>query len=65
SPCIRLNDDVLREVFIHCISGPERCFVLGEEHSIRKAPQLSVSRVCSSWRDIALLTPQLWNKISI
>ncbi|KIL61976.1 hypothetical protein M378DRAFT_166313 [Amanita muscaria Koide BX008] len=68
-PCIRLNADVLREIFIHCVSDPENnpaYFVLdGRKRSIRELPQLSVSRVCSLWRHAALLTPQLWNNIRI
>ncbi|KIL63990.1 hypothetical protein M378DRAFT_11744 [Amanita muscaria Koide BX008] len=86
SPCSRLmNDDVLREIFIHCIihggnsytdyycKNISTCFAVAtypsflDSHkpSIRKYPQLSVSHVCSSWRDIALLTPQLWDNIRI
>ncbi|KIL59618.1 hypothetical protein M378DRAFT_14734 [Amanita muscaria Koide BX008] len=79
SPCSRLNDDILREIFIHCIIIHTRsytdpyckaisiCFAVASyyELSIRNPPQLSVSQVCSSWRDIALLTPQLWDNICI
>ncbi|KAM6493876.1 hypothetical protein JOM56_010237 [Amanita muscaria] len=75
SPCSRLNDDVLREIFIHCIIRssytdyyyPEKVFRVGYHHkqSICEHPQFSLSQVCSSWRDIALLTPQLWDSISI
>ncbi|KAM6489465.1 hypothetical protein JOM56_015098 [Amanita muscaria] len=62
SPCMRLNDDVLREIFIH----EHACFVPDyPKPSIRDLPQLSVSRVCSLWRHIALLTPQLWSEICI
>ncbi|KAM6502926.1 hypothetical protein JOM56_002903 [Amanita muscaria] len=65
----RLNDDVLREIFIRCIYAPQNlstCFVVGDStSSIRNFPQLGVSRVCSSWRHVALLTPQLWNNIMI
>ncbi|KIL68763.1 hypothetical protein M378DRAFT_8219 [Amanita muscaria Koide BX008] len=78
SPCGRLNDDVLREIFIHCIISDSyihyynqnisHLFTVGgsgPKHPIRQLPQLSVSQVCSSWRDIALLTPQLWDNIWI
>ncbi|KAM6490632.1 hypothetical protein JOM56_013975 [Amanita muscaria] len=85
SPCSRLNDDVLREIFIHCIIQPGHaqadtfsyrknisnqirvagnagyCYIT----PIREQPQVSVSRICSSWRNTALLTPQLWDNIHI
>ncbi|KAM6502537.1 hypothetical protein JOM56_002514 [Amanita muscaria] len=72
----RLNDDVLREIFIHCIirNSYTHCYFQnishlftvggsGPKHPIPQLPQLSLSQVCSSWRDIALLTPQLWDNI--
>ncbi|KIL59629.1 hypothetical protein M378DRAFT_169018 [Amanita muscaria Koide BX008] len=78
SPCGRLNDDVLREIFIHCIrmnnhsdsyylKNVSECFEVNGhcKPSIRALPQLSVSQVCPSWRDIALRTRQLWDNISI
>ncbi|KIL66423.1 hypothetical protein M378DRAFT_10120 [Amanita muscaria Koide BX008] len=64
-----LNEDVLREIFIRCVSdhgNDSKCFVLDNYiPSIREYPQLSVSRVCSSWRHVALLIPQLWNNVMI
>ncbi|KIL61984.1 hypothetical protein M378DRAFT_13182 [Amanita muscaria Koide BX008] len=84
SPCSRLNDDVLREIFIHCIIHPgnaynsfyhkeiskiniSKLFIVSGYYKppFRQQPQLTVSQVCSSWRDIALLTPQLWDNIHI
>ncbi|KIL56813.1 hypothetical protein M378DRAFT_16742 [Amanita muscaria Koide BX008] len=86
SPCSRLNDNVLREIFIHCVIHPghaqadthtlsyrksisNQIRVVGNacyyKTPIREQPQLSVSRVCSSWRNTALLTPQLWDNIHI
>ncbi|KIL59009.1 hypothetical protein M378DRAFT_169895 [Amanita muscaria Koide BX008] len=53
-------------------SNSIRCFVAGSAYgksSIRDYPQLCVqlcvSKVCSSWRNIALRTPQLWDNIRI
>ncbi|KIL54188.1 hypothetical protein M378DRAFT_867989 [Amanita muscaria Koide BX008] len=67
--CSSLNEDVLREIFICCVSdhgNDSKCFILDDfKPSIREYPQFSVSRVCSSWRHIALLTPQLWNNVMI
>ncbi|KAM6499063.1 hypothetical protein JOM56_004571 [Amanita muscaria] len=74
SPCGRLNDDVLREIFIrmnnhtpYYLKNVSPCFEVNShcKPSIRAHPQLSVSQVCPSWRDIALRTRQLWDNIFI
>ncbi|KAM6502950.1 hypothetical protein JOM56_002927 [Amanita muscaria] len=69
SPCSHLNDDVLREIFTRIIYTEDfesknisRRFVVAGKY---RPFQLGVSQVCSSWRDIALLTPQLWDNICI
>ncbi|KAF8881260.1 hypothetical protein BD779DRAFT_1025880 [Infundibulicybe gibba] len=62
-----LNIDVLRVIFLSCSSDPARI-------PLRKwltrypgwpEPRLVISHVCSSWRAIALRTPELWSDIEI
>ncbi|KAM6501848.1 hypothetical protein JOM56_001825 [Amanita muscaria] len=69
SPYSCLNEDVLREIFIRCVSdhgNGSKYFILDDcKPSISDYAQFSVSRVCSSWRHVALLTPQLWNNVMI
>lgn len=57
-PVHRLPIELLIEIFLYCLPSGKR-----EPNSIK--PPLLLSQVCSSWRAVALQTPQLWNKISI
>ncbi|KAM6494716.1 hypothetical protein JOM56_009339 [Amanita muscaria] len=67
-----LADDVLQEIFIFSVTGTDEHFghpVLecrpNRPLSFRSLPQLSISHVCSTWRQVSLLTPSLWNKVDI
>ncbi|KAJ7646526.1 hypothetical protein FB45DRAFT_890684 [Roridomyces roridus] len=55
----RLPVDVVREIFVAC-PPTDRNAVM----SAHEAPLL-VSRICSSWRAIALTTPELWASLHI
>ncbi|ESK90607.1 hypothetical protein Moror_4243 [Moniliophthora roreri MCA 2997] len=59
SPIRRVHSDILREIFVRC---------LPEDHlpvrSLREAPLL-LTGICRSWREIAISTPRLWNRIHI
>ncbi|KAK7049333.1 hypothetical protein VNI00_005934 [Paramarasmius palmivorus] len=59
TPIRRVPDDIFREIFVHS---------LPDDHlpvrSIWEAPLL-FTRVCRTWREIAISTPPLWNKIHI
>ncbi|KAF8876053.1 hypothetical protein BD779DRAFT_176259 [Infundibulicybe gibba] len=46
--------DIIREIFLKCISGPCR---LPLNPSAAVEPRLVLSHVCSSWRNIALNMP--------
>ena len=59
SPIRRLPVDLLREVFIQCLPRGH-CSPMHASY-----PPLSLTRVCSSWRSIALSTPRLWASIHI
>ncbi|KAF8881788.1 hypothetical protein BD779DRAFT_1545318 [Infundibulicybe gibba] len=54
-----LPDDIVREIFLACLSGP--AYLPPEPHE----PRLVLSHVCSPWRAIALSTPELWSEIAI
>ncbi|KAK7040828.1 hypothetical protein VNI00_009424 [Paramarasmius palmivorus] len=55
----RLPQDVLSEIFLQCL--PKNRLPL---NSIAEAPLL-LTRVCRSWRSIALSTPRLWRAIHL
>ncbi|KAF7297567.1 F-box domain-containing protein [Mycena kentingensis (nom. inval.)] len=59
SPIKRVPVDVLREIFIACMSTKRDCLMSASE-----APVL-LTRVCSSRSQIAISTPQLWSNVHI
>ncbi|KAF9009932.1 hypothetical protein BDQ17DRAFT_1273594, partial [Cyathus striatus] len=59
SPARRLSQDVLEEIFLACLPEDRNpCMTVTE------APIL-LTRICSSWRSIALSSPRLWSAIHI
>ncbi|PFH46158.1 hypothetical protein AMATHDRAFT_70451 [Amanita thiersii Skay4041] len=58
SPIRRLSAEVLSEIFVSCLEKRTR------SNSIRNCP-LTLCRVCSSWRLVALHTPRLWSTLRV
>ncbi|PBK93644.1 hypothetical protein ARMGADRAFT_1063017 [Armillaria gallica] len=57
---VRLDDDILLEIFLHiCSEKPENEY----PKSLYSALQLSL--VCSRWRGVALSFPRLWTNITV
>ncbi|KAH9478362.1 hypothetical protein JR316_0008816 [Psilocybe cubensis] len=59
APIRRVPPDILRTVFEHCLVTHRNPTMAATE-----APML-LTRVCSSWRTIALASPRLWAQIHI
>ncbi|KAG7089050.1 hypothetical protein E1B28_010760 [Marasmius oreades] len=59
SPSRRIPPDIWRLVFAHCLPHSEL-----PVRALTEAPLL-LTRICRSWREIALTTPGLWNAIHI
>jgi len=59
SPIRRLPQEILLEVFVHCLPKDHNAFM-----SSHDAPLL-LGRICSSWRSISLSAPQLWTTIYV
>ena len=59
SPIRRLPLDVLHEIFFYCLPTHRNPIMKASE-----APVL-LTRICSSWRAIALSSPRIWSKIHI
>ncbi|ESK90581.1 hypothetical protein Moror_4250 [Moniliophthora roreri MCA 2997] len=59
SPVRRTPIDILREVFVRCLPD-DRLPV----RTLREAPLL-LTGICRTWREIAISTPHLWNRIHI
>jgi hypothetical protein len=59
SPFRNLPQDVLREIFYHCLPTHRNSIM-----SARDVPMV-LTRVCSLWRSVALTTPCIWAKIHI
>jgi hypothetical protein len=63
-PINRLPQDVLAEVFVQCLPK----FELGssiEGLSTEDVAPLLLCSVCSSWRELALSLPRLWQRLSL
>ncbi|KIL56868.1 hypothetical protein M378DRAFT_32161, partial [Amanita muscaria Koide BX008] len=48
---------------IFSILCTEKIPIPHQQHMV--PPQITVSHVCSKWREIALATPALWNDVKI
>jgi hypothetical protein len=59
SPVRRLSPDVLHEIFFHCLPTHHNPVMKSSESP------LLLTRICSSWRAIALSSPRIWSKIHI
>ena len=59
SPVRRLPLDILHEIFFHCLPTHRNPIMKSSE-----SPVL-LTRICSSWRAIALSSPRIWSKIHI
>ncbi|KAF8172441.1 hypothetical protein BJ912DRAFT_932397 [Pholiota molesta] len=59
SPVRRLPPDVLREIYIACLPDDRNPTMSSDE-----APVV-LTRVCASWRSIAMNTPRLWAALHI
>ncbi|KAF8650054.1 hypothetical protein AX16_005444 [Volvariella volvacea WC 439] len=59
APIRRLPHDILREIFIQCLPTDDFALMKTSE-----APLL-LGRVCSAWRQVALVTPRLWQSMHI
>ncbi|KIM41498.1 hypothetical protein M413DRAFT_445486 [Hebeloma cylindrosporum] len=59
SPVRRLPPDVLHEIFFHCLPTDRNPVM---KHS--ESPLL-LTRICHSWRAIALSSPRIWSKVHV
>ncbi|KAF8997046.1 hypothetical protein BDQ17DRAFT_1248965 [Cyathus striatus] len=59
SPARKLTQDIVEEIFIACLPEGRNPYMNATE-----APML-LTRICSSWKRIALSTPRIWSAIHI
>jgi hypothetical protein len=59
SPIRKLPIEILQEIFIACLPTAHNPVMS------RWEPPVLLTQVCSSWRNVAHITPQLWNSIHI
>jgi len=59
SPVRRVPQDVLHEIFFHCLPTHRNPIMTSSE-----SPVL-LTRICRSWRAIALSSPRIWSKIHV
>ena len=59
SPLRRLPQEILLEIFVHCLPKDHNAFMSSHE------VPLLFGRICSSWRSISLSAPQLWTTIHV
>ncbi|KAF8630412.1 hypothetical protein AX15_002963 [Amanita polypyramis BW_CC] len=51
--------EIVQKIFLHCLPNDEYT------RPDRRSAPLLLTQVCSSWRDVALKTPRLWNSLWI
>ncbi|KAF8891942.1 hypothetical protein CPB84DRAFT_1683177, partial [Gymnopilus junonius] len=59
SPIRRLPNDLLHEIFYHCLPTQRNSALVASD-----APIL-LTRICSKWRSLALSSPRLWAQLHI
>ncbi|KAJ7592820.1 hypothetical protein C8J56DRAFT_885906 [Mycena floridula] len=59
APIRLLPEDMLREIFVNCLPSNKPAAI-----AITDAPLL-LGRICHSWRELALSTPELWASIHV
>ncbi|KAJ7592786.1 hypothetical protein C8J56DRAFT_929485, partial [Mycena floridula] len=59
APIRLLPEDMLREIFVNCLPSNKPANI-----AITDAPLL-LGRICRSWRELALSTPELWASIHV
>lgn len=60
SPIRQVPDDVLREIFVHCLQSSSGPPTLSETEG-----PLQLSHVCMNWRAVALDFPRLWRSLLV
>lgn len=59
SPIRRIPQEILQEIFIHCLPTDHNAIM-----SAHEAP-LMLGRICSSWRSISISMPRLWTTVHV
>ncbi|KAF8631488.1 hypothetical protein AX15_002375 [Amanita polypyramis BW_CC] len=59
----RLPPEILQSIFCDAVSVESHRVVL--PHGLEDDPRTCLMRICSRWRAVALLTPELWNEVII
>ncbi|KAK0219030.1 hypothetical protein IW262DRAFT_1073189 [Armillaria fumosa] len=63
----RLPEDVLSEIFYHCINEVVEALRVGQTRCVlhRDVAPLSLSQVCQRWRRVTIQAPLLWRCVSV
>ncbi|PBK92921.1 hypothetical protein ARMGADRAFT_142148 [Armillaria gallica] len=57
----KLNEDVLRRIFKHCVDSQPT----GTDSLDSRSCPWTLSQVCKEWRRVAMHTPKVWSRISL
>lgn len=60
TPARRLIPELLGEIFLHCLPATDHLDIF---HPFYLQPPILFTRVCSTWRKVALSSPRLWCSI--
>ncbi|KAF7294263.1 F-box domain-containing protein [Mycena chlorophos] len=63
-PVLSLPHEIISEIFIHCLEASES-HPDWPNSDPRTRPPWLFAQICSTWREIALATPELWNRMSL
>ena len=64
SPIRRLPDELLSEIFIHCLPDQRKMDAKHDSFRIGEAPLL-LGSVCGRWRVVSLATQELWSFVRV
>nr|GAT57233.1 predicted protein [Mycena chlorophos] len=62
-PVLTLPNEITTQIFLHCVEDAKRPD--GHSRPIPADSPLLLTRVCRSWRAIALNTPALWSQVAV
>ncbi|ESK89376.1 hypothetical protein Moror_16219 [Moniliophthora roreri MCA 2997] len=64
SPARRMLPELWSEIFIHCLPEHSLDYHINRRNVSCSDAPLLLTQVCSTWRTIAISTPQLWSNIT-
>ncbi|KAJ7068769.1 hypothetical protein C8F01DRAFT_963465, partial [Mycena amicta] len=62
-PVLTLPPEILSEIFLHCLLEPDQ--PVPKLNPERPRAPLLLLQICRTWRNVAIGTPRLWQRLSV